>query len=61
MPSGIRIKPKMNGPGRVRKARMPTYGFSVWPLRVVGSRKSQKTVEVVTNATPAMLIQLLER
>ena len=40
---------------------MPKYGLWVSPPSVVGSRKSQKTVAVVTTTTPVRLIQLLER
>src|ERR1019366_2028357 len=53
--------PRKNGPGTVRNARMPMYGFSVPPRSVMGSRKSQKMVVVVTSTTPVRLIQLLDR
>jgi len=37
------------------------YGFVSWPRSVVGSRKSQNTVAVVTRITPVRLIQLLDK
>src|SRR5262249_34968878 len=61
MPSGIRIRPAKNGAGIVRNARIPTYGLVVSPRNVMGRRKSQKMVAVVTTTTPVRLIQLLDR
>src|SRR5690242_7712543 len=61
MPSGIRNRPRKNGAGIVRNARMPTYGFSVSPRNVIGRRNSQKTAAVVVITTPARLIQLFAR
>src|SRR5690242_11896541 len=37
------------------------YGLCVSPFRVVGNKKSQKIVAVVTITTPVRLIQLLDR
>src|ERR1039457_575936 len=61
IPRGIINRPAKNGPGRTRNARMPRYGFSTPPRSVIGNKKSQKTVAVVTITTPARLIQLLDR
>src|ERR1051325_1210577 len=61
MPAGIRARPSNKSAGSAMKARIPMYGCSTSPVKVVGRRKSQKTVDVVTITTPTRLNQSLER